>query len=127
MTLKTVIAQALGYFVLLPACLLHAWTGPTYPSIKPYSPGQYAPERKFVDQWKWKWLNYWYANTEDGVSGQYALVWNPAVQYEDDYTLMLPHWTPKWAIAWCWSAWRNGANNVKRASRTDGLNKVWTP
>lgn len=114
------LAEALGFIVLLPACLTQAWTEPTYESIKPV-PGV----RVHVDQWKWEWLNHWYANSEDGVSGQYAIV------YVDDkgtlgrYSSTFPSWTPKWAIAYAWSAWRNGANNIKRPLRTDGLNRAY--
>jgi hypothetical protein len=116
--IKIAFAVAAGFFVLLPACLLHAWTG-LYPSIKP------LPNRTYVDVWRWQWLNYWYANSEDGVSGQQALVWtdaNTLVWYPDTF----PHWTPKWWIAYCWSAWRNNANNLKRPLRSD-YPQPWRP
>lgn len=112
------LAEIFGWLFLWIPCLLGAWTEPTYPSIKP------IPGRTHVDQWKWQWLNKWYANTEDGVSGQEAVVYDDAghlIYYASTY----PSWAPKWAIAYGWSAWRNGANNIKRPLRTDGLTKVW--
>ena len=105
-----VLAEILGFFLLLPACICHAWTEPTAISSKP----GHGP----VDEWSWNWLNKWYANVEDGVSGQQALVYDNAghlIPYASTY----PSWTPKWAIAYGWSAWRNGANNIKRPLRTD--------
>jgi hypothetical protein len=104
------LAEAFGFLFLWIPCALNAWTAPVYPSVKP---GHVA-----VDQWKWNWLNNWYANTEDGVSGQQAVVWDSAghlVPYASTY----PSGTPKWVVAYGWSAWRNGANNIKRPLRGD--------
>ncbi len=120
---KTVLAEALGFVVLLPACIAHAWTEPTYPSIKPLPFGPESFARPKVDQWKWNWLNHWYANSEDGVSGQHAVIDTEPFIYAQSF----PKWMPKWAIAYAWSAWRNGANNLKRPLRTDGLNQPWRP
>ena len=120
--LKIALAELLGFIVLLPACLLHAWTTyPTYPSIKPLP----SELRYRVDEWTWSWLNYWYANSEDGVSGQDAFVWvnGQLVCYYETF----PRWVPTWARAYAWSAWRNGANNLKRPLRTDGNNTPWRP
>jgi hypothetical protein len=110
------IAELLGFVILLPACLLHLWTPPTYPSIKPLP----NPLRTHVDEWRWPLLNKWYGNSEDGVSGQQAFVFDNA-GHLIPYASTFPSWVPKWAIAYAWSAWRNGANNLKRPSRTDGL------
>src|SRR6185312_5788558 len=102
--LKIIFAIAIGFAVLLPACLMKAWTDATYPSIKPaLYPGQ-PPSRITVDLWRWKWLNYWYSNTEDGVSGQYAWIW--VMDGPDHYSLVpyasqFPRWVPKCAIAYC--------------------------
>ena len=107
------LAEILGFILLLPACLCHAWTAPVYYSIKPAP----AEQRMYVDRWSWGWLNKWYGNIEDGVSGQQAII------YVDDkgtlgyYASTFPSWTPKWFIAYAWSAWRNGANNIKRPLR----------
>jgi hypothetical protein len=109
-------AIAAGFVVLLPACLAHAWTGPTYPSIKSKLLDPKDLSRPFVDEWSWSWLNKWYGNSEDGVSGQYAFIWvgEGVVRYQDTF----PSWVPKWAIAYCWSAWRNSANNLRRPLRS---------
>jgi hypothetical protein len=118
--LKIALAQGLGYIVLIPACILHAWTDPTYKSIKPLIPQR----RIYVDQWRWNWLNPWYANSEDGVSGLEAWIHDANGNYAP-YVFQFPAWTPIWCIAWAWSAWRNGANNIKRPLRTDANNIPW--
>ena len=105
----------LGAVVLAAAALLGAYEGPIRKSIK--------PGHGNVDYWKWRLLNYWYANTEDG-NGLYAVV-NGA-----PYRSLLPGWTPDWLVVWLWSAWRNNANNFKRAYRNDswlppGAKSVW--
>ncbi len=120
-----VLAEILGFFLLLPACIFNAWTDADYPSIKPYP--AVGIKRLEVDQWSWQWLNYWYANTEDGVSGQQAIIYVDGAGHLGTYASTFPSWTPKWVIAYCWSAWRNGANNIKRPLRTDGLIQAWQP
>lgn len=104
-------AELAGFVVLLPACLLRAWTPATIPSTKP------LPGRQLVDTWRWRWLRPWYANVEDGVSGQQARVWNAGGTALVPYASTFPAWVPQWAIAYGWSAWRNGANNAKRPLR----------
>lgn len=102
-------------FIWIP-CLCGAWTEPNYKSIKPIG------DRVLVDEWKWQWLNTWYANSEDGVSGQQAIVWDDSghlVPYTSLFT-----YKAKWWVALCWN-WRNNANNIKRPLRDDGLNKAW--
>jgi hypothetical protein len=126
------LAQILGYFILIPACLAHAWTWPTYPSIKPTLTDQHGTFRRLtVDTWKWQWLNHWYANSEDGVSGRRAYIHRADGLYVN-YYWQFPAWMQESylgqaAIAWAWSAWRNGANNLKRPLRTDGNNTPWRP
>jgi hypothetical protein len=107
---KIAVAQAVGYFILILPCICKAWTAPTLKSIKPGHPP--------VDQWAWGWLNAWYGNAEDGVSGQQAILVGGAL-----YPTGFRPWVPAAAIAWAWSAWRNGANNVKRPFRNDS----WLP
>lgn len=107
------LAVALGFPVLLFPCLFHLWTEPTFKSIKP------LPNRALVDEWRWEWLNKWYGNSEDGVSGQQALIWDSSGHLVP-YASTFPARTPKWVVAYCWSAWRNNANNIKRPLRTDG-------
>jgi hypothetical protein len=117
------VAEVAGFFVLLPASMLNAWTEPTTVSSKPlrWASPPYT-KRTYVDQWRWQWLNSWYGNIEDGVSGQQAWVWGSGVNEGKlvPYASLYPSWTPKWVIAYGWSAWRNGANNVKRPLRPVG-------
>lgn len=118
-TLKVAVAEVLGFIVLLPACLVHAWTDGG-PSIKPLSSTTDPPipgRRTLVDQWSWSWLRPWYNNVEDGVSAQQAYVWNAGGTEYVPYASLYPSWVPQWAIAYGWSAWRNGANNLKRPLR----------
>lgn len=107
-------------------CVAHAWTEADYPSIKPDPSGVISrPSRPDVDEWSWKFLNYWYANTEDGVSGQQAYIWNSTGQLVP-YTSLFSPSAPKWWVAYCWNL-RNNANNLKRPLRDDGLNTPWKP
>lgn len=121
------VAEVLGFFVLLPACILGGWTGAVAPSSKPYpagTPGQ-GIYRPMVDQWRWTWLNPWYSNVEDGVSGQQAWVWS-----KDTPPVLVPYGStyPAWflknfptkikqrVVAYGWSTWRNGAHAAKIAA-----------
>jgi hypothetical protein len=115
------LAEILGFLILPIPCIFHLWTEPNTVSSKTIVATNKAPARIYVDEWKWKWLNKWYGNSEDGVSGQQAIVWDDAGHLVP-YTSLYPSWVPKSAIAYGWSAWRNGANNIKRPLRTDGLN-----
>lgn len=123
--LKIILAIALGFSVLLIPCLFHLWTGPTFPSIKPWPEGTQGvgPSRPLVDEWRWELLNKWYGNSEDGVSGQYAWIWNANNQLVPYYSTF-PSWVPQWMKAYAWSAWRNNANNLKRPLRDDSLTGV---
>ena len=115
-TPKLVGIIALGAVALLVAAVCRAYDGPVHDSIK--------PGHGKVDYWTWRWLNYWYANTEDG-NGLYAIL-TDGTPYRDTF----PKGTPDWVIVWCWSAYRNNANNFKRAYRNDswlppGAKSVW--
>lgn len=109
--MKIAFAEALGFLILLPACILHVWTNPITRTTKP------LPARLYIDRWSWNWLNAWYGNVEDGVSGQQARVWNSTGTALIPYGSLYPNWMPEAIVAYGWSAWRNGANNLKRASR----------
>lgn len=120
-TFKIGLAIGLGVF-LIPFCFFRAWTAPTYPSIKPWPSGTagVGPSRPLVDEWSWSFLNAWYANVEDGVSGQQAWVWDSTgvlVPYVSTFPSWMQSWS--WAIAIAWSVWRNNANNLKRPLRDD--------
>lgn len=108
-TAKIVLAVGVG-FVLVPiAAACGAYEGPIRRSIK--------PGHGNVDYWTWQWMNYWYANTEDG-NGLYAVL-SDGTRYRDTF----PKGTPDWVIVACWSGFRNSANNVKRPYRND----TWLP
>lgn len=115
---KIALAVLLGV-LLIPFCYRRAWTGATYPSTKPWPSGtpKVGPYRPFVEQWSWAPLNAWYANVEDGVSGQNAWVWENGVLVP--YASTFAPGTPDWIIAIAWSVWRNNANNLKRPLRND--------
>jgi hypothetical protein len=100
--LVTLLATVAGWLVLLPFCLLQAWTAPSARSINPSTPG------RLVDSWRWQPLNAVYGNPEDGVSGQQAAVWNSTGQ-------LVPYMptAPACWRAYCWSAWRNSADQLK--------------
>jgi hypothetical protein len=89
-------ATVLGWLILIPFCLAHAWTGSwADESIK---------DKRPIDRWAWPPLNYVYGNPEDGVSGQQALI-------HGDQPYMPNAWAP-WR-AYLWSGWRNSADNLK--------------
>lgn len=132
--LKIALAVALGLLTLWLPALLHAWTGPTFFSIKPCPDGSKfgnfgappcasGPTRQFVDEWQWKFLNKWYGNSEDGVSGQYAYLWDAKGNLVSYYSTFAS-WVPIWIRAYAWSAWRNSANNLKRPYRGDSLTGI---
>lgn len=125
MTGKIVLAVALGFLVLLPFCVLRAWAGPTFPSIKPWPAGAegVGPHRPYVDEWKWEPLNKWYGNSEDGVSGEHAWIWD-ASNHLVPYYSTFPAGVPQCCKAYAWSAWRNSANNLRRPLRGDSLTGI---
>lgn len=95
-------ATVLGWFLLIPFCLLQAWStqwgGLKFVSIK---------DKRSIDRWAWPALNYVYGNPEDGVSGQQAVIWKDNLPFP-----YMPHaWAP-WR-AYLWSGWRNSADNLK--------------
>jgi hypothetical protein len=98
-----ILAMLAGPIVLAVPCLMQAWE-PCVSTAGPYPP-------HVIDRWKWKPLNAVYGNPEDGVSGQYALIWdgNKRVPYTAPFT----QWAP-WQ-AFCWSVWRNSTNQLHRS------------
>lgn len=64
-------------------------------------------DKRAIDRWSWRPLNVLYGNPEDGVSGQYALIWVNSV-----LSPYMPHASAAWR-AYCWSAWRNSCDNLK--------------
>lgn len=108
------VAEVCG-IALIPFCVFKAWTKPpVFPSVKPYPSGSKdGPYRPSVDEWRWSFLNKWYGNSEDGVSGQQAWIWENGQLVT--YVSTFPSWLRwQWLIATAWSVWRNGANNIKR-------------
>ncbi len=96
--LVTAFFEVVGWFLLIPFCLAHAWKPSPYPSIKDGA-------RK-IDRWSWEPLNAIYGNPDDGVSGQCALIGPTA---SDPY---LPKASAAWR-AYCWSALRNSCDQLK--------------
>lgn len=93
------LATVLGWVVLVPFCLAQAWTLSTLSgSVKDGRP---------IDHWNAGWLRALYDNPEDGVSGAQALVWSGG-----KLEPFMPGAWPPWR-AYCWSAWRNSADNLK--------------
>jgi hypothetical protein len=105
--------MVIGYFLLIPFCLMRAWI-PVMSTINPY-----GRKPRLVSEWVRPWLNTVYGNYEDGVSGAEALIWpDPAVDpastpLKDGRVLYRPNtWAP--LRAWLWSAWRNSTNALSR-------------
>jgi hypothetical protein len=106
-------ARVVGVVVLIVPCLVHAWR----PARSRYGPA------RMIDEWRWPGLNWWTGNWEDGPSGLHALIWGSGAQagervaYLLDPPLTKKHQVVKWLWdawrAYCWSAWRNSANNLK--------------
>lgn len=96
---EAVIAPAIGAVILIPACYTHAWVE-TQSTEGPY------PVHT-IDKWSWDWLNAWYANPEDGVSGRYAMVWVNGVRVHYMADCKYPAWR-----AYCWNM-RNTADQLK--------------
>lgn len=92
-------AEIAGIFPLVPLCLMRAWEMSPAPSIKDGA--------RPIDRWKWRWVGLAFDNPEDGVSGAQALVWVNGQQVP-----YMPDAWPPWR-AYCWSAWRNSADNLK--------------
>jgi hypothetical protein len=95
------LAVFVGYLVIPFFCLARAW-GPTFSSAGPYP-------AHAIDCWSWAPLNKVYGNPEDGVSGIYAMIWEPGAGAR---SLYMPGRNPIWR-ACCWN-YRNMANQLKR-------------
>ena len=93
--LVQLLASLAGLLILIPACVMQAWTPAMFPSINPTTP------RK-IDAWAWG-INTVYGNPEDGVSGRQAIVGGQPY---------MPTANPAWR-AYCWSALRNSAGGLK--------------
>ena len=91
-------ATVVGWIVLIPFCLASAWA----PAVSPINGRQ-------IDRWRFGPLNWIFGNSEDGVSGQRAIVWN------EDGTVQVPFMPGAWAPwrAYVWSAWRNSSDALK--------------
>lgn len=103
-----ILAPLYGLVVLIKPCLKQEWVE-CQSTVNPFGR---AP--RTIDCWKDPWLQSIYGNPEDGVSGKDALVWYTPpggaprqVPYRSPFT----QWAP-WR-AYCWSAWRNTADQLK--------------
>lgn len=95
-----------GWVLLSVPCFLRAW-GNNGATTNKVWPAQYDDlNHRPIDSWNWRWLNSWFGNPEDGVSGETALVWQNGA---------LATYNPegsRWK-AYCWSAWRNSVDGLK--------------
>lgn len=91
----SLLATVVGWGLLIPFCLAQAWDNAGRLSIK---------DRRAIDAWNWIPLNCVYGNPEDGVSGRDAILIGGG-------SYMPGAWAP-WR-AYCWSALRNSADNLK--------------
>lgn len=108
--LVMLLATVVGWFLLIPFCLALRGNRPAVAGIAK----MYDGRPRSIDPWPWKPLNTVYGNPEDGVSGRYALIWG-ADGRQHGYTPPGPAWLSS-RLAWsayCWSAWRNSADNLK--------------
>lgn len=96
--LVMLLATVVGWFLLLPFCVAHAW------KLGPVKVG------RVLDVWSWGPLNRVYGNPEDGVSGMFALIRLDA-NTQGEY--MPSANVPAWWRAYCWSALRNSCDNLK--------------
>jgi hypothetical protein len=95
-----------GLLILSVPCALGAYGEHGLKSNKVWpSPYEYLNGRP-IDSWDWEWLNPWFGNPEDGVSGKDALVWvdGKLAPYNPEGS--------RWK-AYCWSAWRNSVDGLK--------------
>lgn len=93
------VMMVLGWFVLLPACLLHFWKLSPKPSVN---------DGRVIDEWALAPLNWIWGNPEDGVSAEFALVWIDSTTRGA--------WRPEapvWLRAYAWSACRNSTDSLK--------------
>lgn len=95
-----------GLVLLAWPCFSRAWGLHGVKSNKVWQPPHDCLNGRPIDSWDWDWLNKWFGNPEDGVSGQTALIWNGTtlVTYNPDGS--------RWK-AYVWSAWRNSVDALK--------------
>ena len=90
------VLQPVGWLLVGAACYKRAWKlVPGKRSIKPII------GRKWVDEWRWQWMNLLWGNPEDGVSGGDAF----GPSWSGEYNPALSRWR-----AFKWAALRNWAN-----------------
>jgi hypothetical protein len=92
------VATILGWFFLLPFCILKAWKLNAV-SIKDSRP---------IDSWTWSLLNTVYGNPEDGVSGSQAVVYTNGIPGPYGASIRSAAYR-----AYLWSALRNSCDNLK--------------
>ncbi len=106
-----VLAPLLGLVILIRPCLKQEW------QECQSTANLFGRAPRTIDCWKNPWIQSIYGNPEDGVSGKYALVWYTppggvwGSQYLVPYKAPFTQWAP-WR-AYCWSAWRNTADQLK--------------
>lgn len=109
------LATFLGLFILPWFCMARAWRECGSPFDK----------TRQIDRWSWEPLNAVYGNPEDGVSGRYAKVWYFDGKHDAVQVPYMPN-AREWWRAYCWSAWRNSAGNLKYVFAWDkGPQATW--
>lgn len=110
------VAWGVGLFLLIPFCLLHAWTKPDRKSIK---------DDRQID--RWYLINFVAGNPEDGASGQQALINGDQPYMPSTLTNPALKWLYDAWRAYRWSALRNSADGLKYLfAWKAGPYKEWT-
>lgn len=106
--LVMLLATIVGWVLLLPFCVFKRWTTTQWlDGFFIYSTS--LKDKRTIDHWNSILMNAVYGNPEDGVSGQYALIWNAGGTALGPYAPT--RWV--WLNAYLWSAWRNSCDNLK--------------
>jgi hypothetical protein len=101
-----------GWIILAVPCALGAYGDHGVKSNKVWPPPYEHYNGRPIDTWDWQWLNAWFGNPEDGVSGQNALVWGDGVNAPYGQLYIYNATGSRWK-AYCWSAWRNSVDALK--------------
>lgn len=96
-----------GWVLLAIPCYLHLWGNHGKVSNKVWPEPWAHLNGRAIDSWDWEWLNKWFGNPEDGVSGYTALIWGKNGE------LVIYNPTGSRWKAFVWSGWRNSVDALK--------------